>query len=123
MNRITTWRRASVYGTQARCQHMPPDGHLAADIFETDEGVTFRLDVPGVSPDDMEVKVEHRTLTVTAKRRGDGLARGALRRQFRFSDSLDNSAVDASLVNGVLTLVLPKLKAAQLRRVDIRRGE
>ena len=123
MNRMTTWRNANADGTEARCQHMSPDGRLAADIFETDEGITFRLDVPGVSPDDMEVKVEHRTLTVTAKPQGDGFARGALRRQFRLSDSIDSSAVDASLVHGVLTLMLPKLKTAQLRRVDIRRRE
>ena len=46
----------------------------------------------------------------------------AFRRRFSLSGDLDTSGIDARLVNGVLTVRVPKTPAAQPRRIEVKAG-
>jgi len=87
------------------------------DVWESDDGLTLSLDVPGVAPDAFEVRAEGNSLTVQGVRKsGD---RG-WHRVFTLPQTIDASKIEARAENGVLTLVLPRAEAAKPRRIEVR---
>lgn len=91
----------------------------AADIVEQDKSVEIRLDMPGVTPEDIEVKLDGDVLTVSAERKSDkktegkGWIRqerswGKFSRSFTLPTTLDGSKPDATYKHGVLVVTVPK---------------
>lgn len=102
----------------------------AADIFETGEGLTLLLDMPGVGPDDVDVTLEKRVLTIRASvqpARPERLQpvyaeyeEGDYERSFALADDFDPDRIDASLSNGVLTLKLPRAAEATPKKINVK---
>ncbi len=101
-----------------------------ADAREDGTGFTLLLDVPGVTPDSVEVLAEDGILTVKGSRPAATLAegeravfvertQGAFLRRFRLPKSADLQAIEATYSHGVLTLRIGKLAPAQPRRVPV----
>lgn len=88
------------------------------DIEEHDDHAVLRLDVPGVKPEQINVSVEHRTLTIQVEREG----RGSFTRQYTIGAKYDLAQMKATLDYGVLTLRLPKGAEAQARRIPVEVG-
>ncbi len=99
------------------------------DVLEDQTGITLLADLPGVSKDQLELKVDGDTLliegTVGALTQ-EGLeptyaeVRLPLyRRSFTLSRELDTSRIEANLKNGVLNLRIPKQQHAQPRRIQV----
>ena len=104
----------------------------AVDILEDARGITLYADLPGVNADGLDVHVEGDTLFL-AGTSNLALPQGAqpvyaeqrslaFRRRFSLSRDLDPSGIDARLANGVLTVRIPKVPAAQPRRIEIKSG-
>ena len=102
----------------------------AADAREDSTGFTLTLDVPGLTPESVEVLAEDGTLTVKGARPAATLAegertlfaersRGAFVRRFRLPKSADTQAIAATYAHGVLALRIGKLVPAQPRRVPV----
>lgn len=99
------------------------------NVQEDDSAYTLRLLVPGLKADDIALDVTassislrgQRTLSVPDGFRALRTERRpyALRRTLRFRHALDPDAVQATLKDGVLTVVLPKSDAKDARRVEI----
>src|SRR3954449_8727888 len=107
----------------------------AADVIVTDDDVTVVMDVPGFTPDDLDIELIDDVLTVRGERAlpyasGDGhrawqrLERGFGRfeRVIRVPQGLDPDTVAASMADGVLTLLIPKPEARKPRRIEIGLG-
>ena len=109
----------------------------SADVYETDKAVELHLDMPGVSPDAIDVKLEGDQLTITAERKNEKLVNadenakngkwvrreryvGNFRRTFTLSDMLEGTTPEASYRHGVLVVTLPKREAAQPRSVKVK---
>ena len=100
-----------------------------ADIYETDEALSVVLEMPGVEKKDIEVSLENDVLGVNGRidfskyRDMEPLYAeynvGHYARSFSLSDRIDQDKISANLEDGVLTLTLPKAKAAQPRRISI----
>ncbi|MGD2055499.1 MAG: Hsp20/alpha crystallin family protein [Gammaproteobacteria bacterium] len=102
------------------------------DIYEDDEGITLHADMPGVTREDLEIRVDNDTLLIE----GDSpieLPEGMqplyadvrstrYRREFGLSGELDTDAIDASLNDGVLTLRIPKRAEVRPRKIEVRTG-
>lgn len=111
-------------GSPARNPWMPMDAVRKGDRVE----VVF--DVPGVSPDAIEVSVERNVLTVKAERswwpgeQDEILARerpqGTYTRQVMLGDALDAERLDAHYEHGVLRISIPVAEKAKPRRVEIK---
>ena len=84
---------------QIKIQHVQP----AADIIETEKDFNIRMDMPGLAPDDISVKLDKEILTVEAKSEVEGLAPRIFYRQFR--DSLIVSLVMRGMLAGVAAVV------------------
>jgi HSP20 family protein len=100
------------------------------DVIEDRSGITLLADLPGVTKDALDVKVEGTSLTVEGQIRLDTpqalnaviaeVRAPRYRRAFTLSRELDTSAIDAQLKDGVLRLRIPKVAEAQPRRIEIR---
>lgn len=102
------------------------------DIYEAPDGTTVLLaEVPGASPEKLDLRVEKGVLTVWADgampepdaayaRTYTGFATGQYFRAFALSDEVDRDRIEASLVDGLLTVRLPRARAAQTRKIAIK---
>ena len=102
----------------------------SVDIFETENELVLKADLPDVKLEDIEVRVENQTLTLKGERKFDkdesngGYHRiersyGSFVRNFTVPSSVDAEKVAADYKNGVLTVRLPKKEAAKPRQVKI----
>lgn len=110
-----------------------PAGHWtpAVDIYETEgRDVVVKAELPDMSREDIEVTVEHQTLTVKGVRKAptdvseDRYRRlerryGTFSRSFSLPPTVDASKVSADYRNGVLTVKLPFREEARPRTVNI----
>src|SRR5258708_6348390 len=91
---------------------MPP-----TDIFETKDAVIMLLDVPGADPDSLNVTLDRRALTISARSTVSSpqgytpihaeYRSGSYERTFALSDGIDSDRIEAVFKDGVLRLELP----------------
>ena len=99
------------------------------DIHETADGLVVLADMPGVSPETVEVTLEKRVLTIRGRsedRPPEGFSivyreyqPGDYERVFTVSEDIEAERIEASLRNGVLRVVLPKAGPAQAKRIQV----
>ena len=100
----------------------------AVDIYETLDGLVVKADLPGVTKDGLDLRVENNLLTIRGRAShcapGEMLYReyqlANFFRQFELSDKVDQQNISAELKHGVLTLNLPKAEEAKPRKIDVR---
>jgi HSP20 family protein len=102
----------------------------AVDIYETENDLVVKADLPEVELKDIDVRVENQTLTIAGERKFEkqdnvaGYHRiersyGNFTRSFAVPNSFDTEKIAASFSNGVLTVSLPKKEAAKPRQIKI----
>jgi len=102
----------------------------AVDIFETEDDLVLKADVPEVDLKDIDVRVENQTLSLSGERKFEkddnskGYHRiersyGQFTRTFSLPSTVDTEKVAAEYQNGVLTVKLPKKATAKPRQVKI----
>lgn len=88
------------------------------DIYEKDEKIIFETELPGLSKNDIKIKVQEDILSVSAQKSVDASRKflrkervyGKLERTFRLPKDYDINSLNARYENGVLTLELSKIK-------------
>jgi HSP20 family protein len=102
----------------------------AMDVIENDNEVVIRVDLPGLSPDDLNIQVDGDLLTISGQfasadeQEGERYhyrerRAGEFKRGLRLSDLIDAEHVTATFENGVLNLTLPKLPEAQPKQIKV----
>ncbi len=104
----------------------------AVDVYENKEGVTLKADLPGVSPETLDVKVDNEELVIEGsvnldvpenmEARYAEIQSSRYRRSFSLSSDLDIDKVEAELKNGVLTLRIPKREELKPRKITVSAG-
>ena len=99
------------------------------DIYETDNNLTVVMDMPGALRDMVDVTVEKNVLKIEGKidfSNYDGLEPlyteynvGHFTRRFSLGSKIDQDKIEATMEDGVLTLVLPKVQEAKPRQVKV----
>lgn len=113
-------------GTRTRERYVAPP----VDIYEVAGGLVVTADVPGVTQDRLEVRVDNHVLTIRGQVSGSPMADPAYReytlvnyfRQFELSDKVDEGRITADLKHGVLVLNLPKAEEAKPRKIAVAVG-
>jgi len=119
---------ASTPGTWSRPTPMPLDAYRQGDQY------IVSFDLPGVSPDAIDLDVERNVLTVKAERRQPELGEdvemqvserplGVFSRQLFLGDTLDPDRIEASYEAGVLTLRIPIAEQAKPRKIAVAAAE
>jgi len=102
----------------------------SVDIYETENNLVFKADVPDVDPANIDVRVENQTLTIAGERKfeSDSNSQGYHRiersygnfvRSFAVPNAFDTDNINAAYKNGVLTVTLNKKEAAKPRQVKV----
>ena len=99
------------------------------DIFETGNAITVVMEMPGVSKENIDIKLEKRQLSIQGQIDFENYEDfkpvyteynvGHFSRSFNLSSEIDAEEINASVADGVLTLVLPKAKETQLRKIQV----
>ncbi|MEU6298601.1 Hsp20/alpha crystallin family protein [Streptomyces erythrochromogenes] len=111
-------------GTWSKPSVMPMDAYREGDVY------VIAFDLPGVSPEAVDIDVERNMLTVKAERRpaakGDTVQMelserplGVFSRQVMLADTLDTERIEADYDAGVLTLRIPIAERAKPRKISI----
>lgn len=119
---------ARAFGDQ---QEVTPHAWVpAVDIYETGDSLVLKAELPGINPEDVEIRVEDNTLYLKGERklekevREENLHRversyGTFMRNFALPNSIDADKVKAEYENGILTLTMPKREEAKPRTIKI----
>ena len=102
----------------------------AVDIYESDNELVLKADLPEVELKDIDVRVENQTLTIAGERKFEkksdskGFHRiersyGNFVRSFAVPHAFDTETINAQFHNGVLTVTLPKKEAAKPRQIKV----
>jgi HSP20 family protein len=103
----------------------------AVDIKEEDNRFLIQADIPGVDPNDIEVKMENGVLSISGERRAEheeekeGFKRiersyGSFMRRFTLPDTADADSISAKSKNGTLEVIVNKREPSnQTRRIAI----
>jgi HSP20 family molecular chaperone IbpA len=102
----------------------------ATDICETENAVVIAIDMPGAGPEDVEITLENRVLTIHGRghqTRPDGYrpvyveyGEGDYERAFSLSEEIDEAGIKAAVHGGVLMLELPKAAPARPKRIKVK---
>ena len=99
------------------------------DICEAADELILYAELPGVKPEDLEIRYENRELTIYGKvhpRHEDinyqygeyGI--GDFYRTFSIGEVIDAEKISAELTNGVLKLSLPKTEEVKPRKIEVK---
>ena len=102
----------------------------AADIYETPEGVSVLMELPGVSQHSIEVLIEGSTLLVRGVRPEDGacsqgsycqmeIQRGPFERRLQLPCPVDREQAEGTYADGVLRIMLKKPAAQPVHRLQV----
>lgn len=97
-------------------------GGFAVDVAETDDDFVVTVDLPGFEKEDVDVRVQDQTLAITAEHTEESEEEGeeegqyirrerssrSFSRRLDLPEPIDESAVSATMKNGVLTVTLSK---------------
>jgi len=99
------------------------------DIYEDGDGITLHADLPGVSKDRLNVRVENQSLVIEGDLHFDlpqeaealyaDVRSSVYRRSFVLSGELEPERIEANLKDGVLTVRIPKRAELRPRRIEI----
>jgi HSP20 family protein len=105
----------------------------AVDIYETENELVVKADLPDVNPQDLDIRVENNILTIRGDRKFEKQvhednylrierAYGSFSRSFSLANSVNSEAIQADYQNGVLTLSLPKREEAKPKQIKVNVG-
>jgi HSP20 family protein len=100
------------------------------DIIEGEEEIVVIADMPGVDEKSVDIVLEKNVLEIYGrvdpeipdrhKLAASEYGIGDYLRAFTLSDEVDKDKIQASVKNGVLRLVLPKVQAAKTRKIQVK---
>jgi HSP20 family protein len=114
-------------GQAARNEWVP-----AVDIRETNQELTFAVELPGIKPEDVEVTAVDGILTIRGERneeRRDGdegryhlIERnyGSFMRRFQLPQGVDDEKIEADVAEGMLQVRIPKTALPQPKKIQVR---
>jgi HSP20 family protein len=105
----------------------------AVDIYEDDTSVTLIAEMPGISKNGVEVKLDDGSLSIVGSTPNDNEMEGKAVllqefdtgnyiRKFTLSETIDQDKIEALMAEGILKLVLPKIQPAKPKKIEIRTG-
>ncbi len=101
------------------------------DIFETDDGVVMRAELPGMDKDDVKIGLENNVLTLHGERKFDEEVKrenyhrversyGSFCRSFTLPSDVDKNKIEARFDSGILEVTLPKSEKAKPKQIEIK---
>lgn len=105
----------------------------AIDVFERDDAIVLKAELPGLGADDVNVEIDDNVLTISGERKFTDTVEenryyrversyGAFRRSLTLPQGIKEDAVQARFADGVLEVTVPKAEVIAPRKVTIESG-
>lgn len=102
----------------------------AVDIYETEDSIVIKAELPDVEQKDIEVRIEDNTLTLKGERKHEGEVKkenyhrieryfGSFQRSFSLPANIQQDNVCAACDRGVLTITLPKKEETKPKQIKV----
>jgi HSP20 family protein len=102
----------------------------AVDVYEKENELRMKVELPGVRQKDIEIQVENDELTIKAERKTEDEKKdkqyyrrerryGLFKRVFKLNRTVDAEKISAKYEDGVLELLLPKTERAKSHKIKI----
>jgi len=102
----------------------------AVDIYETEQNLVVKADLPDIKPEELDIRVENNILTIRGERKFEKKvnednylrverAYGSFSRSFSLASTVNTEAIHADYKNGVLTLSIPKREEAKPKQIKV----
>jgi HSP20 family protein len=132
MNRMRTQRMAQL-GQRQNGGASAPAWAPAVDISERKDAYVVAVEIPGVGADDLEITFEDGLMTIQGERHlvqdssDEKVHRierryGTFRRSINLPSHIRADAIEASVQDGVLHILVPKADEVQAKRIQVRVG-
>lgn len=102
---------------------------VAANLYETAEGFTLQLPIPGIKPEDVNITVQQDVISLKwttkvefpegAHVHWNGFQSGQYQQSITVPTPINAEHVKANYENGILTLQLPKAEHAKARSIKV----
>ena len=100
------------------------------DVIENENDIVVKAEMPGLKPEDIDVRVEGDVLTLSAETKTESektegkyhlheRSQSSFSRTLQLPVNVQSDKATASFENGVLTLTLPKHEAAKPKKIAI----
>jgi HSP20 family protein len=100
------------------------------DIYETENELVLKVDLPGIDEKDLDVRVENNMLTIRGERKFEEKVKednylriersyGSFSRSFSLPTTVNTEAINAQYTNGVLTVELAKRAESKPKQVKV----
>ncbi|MGW8302881.1 MAG: Hsp20/alpha crystallin family protein [Desulfobacterales bacterium] len=104
--------------------------HPAVDMFDNDDKIVIKAELPGMKKDDFSVDVKDRVLTLSGERHYDNevkeenyyrreRAYGKFKRAFHLPADVDANNINAEFKEGVLRVEIPKPEAQKPKQITV----
>lgn len=113
----------------ARSEQQTPCFQPLTNVYETEDAITVVASMPGADPSSIDVRYEHRRLSIHARVKPrqaadvrylmQEYAPGDFRRSFEISERIDAANIAAEYSDGMLRLRLPKAENAKSRQIPV----
>jgi len=102
----------------------------AVDIFETNEGIVLKAELPGITAQNISVEVKDNTLTLKGEKKFEKEVKeenyhrversyGSFQRAFTLPGTIHQEKVKAKFKDGILEITLPKVEEAKPKQVKV----
>ncbi len=102
----------------------------AVDIYETEQALVVKADLPDIKPEELDIRVENNILTIRGERKFEKKvdennylrverSYGSFSRSFSLANTVNTEAIKADYKNGVLTLSIPKREEAKPKQIKV----
>ena len=106
----------------------------AVDMYEAEGAIKVDIPLPGVKPEEVELTISGKTMTVKGERRAKEEVKeenyyrhemhyGAFTRSVTLPESAEIEKAEASFENGVLTVKFPKMVTQEPKKIEIKHKE
>lgn len=105
----------------------------STDIYEDKDSYLFKVELPGVKKEDLEIELNNQTLTIKGEKKESQEIKkeqyhrvetvsGTFYRSFRLPKTVDNEKIKANLKDGILEVRVPKQEEAKPKSIPIQIG-
>lgn len=133
---ISLFKKATKNKSKEEKEWFEQEGQLAIDVYETDAEIIVRSTIAGIKTEALDIFIENNMLTIKGNREkpnedsGDFSFKrylyqecywGKFSRQAILPEEVNNADAKASMKDGILTIVIPKLQKEKRKTISIKK--
>lgn len=105
------------------------DFPACTDIYKDEESVVLTMEMPGVSKENLDIRVDKDLLIINGRRdfeTGDGeyrireIRHGNFHQEYTIDDTIDRNKIEASINSGLVTLTLGLKESEKPRKIAVK---